>query len=381
MRNPRTFLPLTAMVATLIASGCVENGGGSADAAVPPAAPVLTPLPDLWVGTGTALTVTAVATDPDGQAISFQWTQVSGSTVNIAGANTATLSLTTPSARGDLVFKVTATDTSNMSASTEVKILVHRSTSNTPLPLQEGRTFTYVVREQTYDWDGQQGYVRPDAPAEVGQAVLTATSKETLLGVDIWTLDFTDTTTATGSCDASADPATQCGGTPNATCDQGTCKPAKNFAHQTRVVQLDGQLYQWVDQNTAPILIVDPERANPPDPEGNPVFFQGHELMSGLTRVNPQAPENPLRFKGVLPITVPGTVPAGSLVDAEGTLVELFDGVKRQTALTAYRTTRAYYVKGKALVFFQWEDSPDAYNASGKVGYRDAVLTAITPAP
>src|SRR5207253_2680124 len=65
--------------------------------------------------------------DPDGDAIEFSWTQVSGPAVTLNGAGTATPSFTAPlvSAPTALTFRLTVSDT-QLSAGDEVTITVIR---------------------------------------------------------------------------------------------------------------------------------------------------------------------------------------------------------------------------------------------------------------
>ncbi|MFP2935014.1 PKD domain-containing protein, partial [Pyxidicoccus sp. 3LG] len=55
------------------------------------------------------ITLTGSGTDPDGNIVSYAWTQVSGPTAALSGANTPSLSVS-GLAVGTLVFRLTVTD-------------------------------------------------------------------------------------------------------------------------------------------------------------------------------------------------------------------------------------------------------------------------------
>ncbi|WP_133407040.1 PKD domain-containing protein [Parashewanella tropica] len=76
------------------------------------AKPVLDNIANVSVNEKTSVSLTANATDADGDAITYQWTQTSGSTVTLTGADTKTVKFTAPDVTADttLTFKVTASD-------------------------------------------------------------------------------------------------------------------------------------------------------------------------------------------------------------------------------------------------------------------------------
>ena len=88
--------------------------------------PTLEDIEDQTVEGGTTVTLTAVASDPDGHALSYLWERISGPNVVIANANQSTAtfpapSLATPSV---LVFRVTVTDSQGASVSGDVRVTV-----------------------------------------------------------------------------------------------------------------------------------------------------------------------------------------------------------------------------------------------------------------
>ncbi|MCX7985809.1 MAG: discoidin domain-containing protein [Bacteroidales bacterium] len=80
-----------------------------------------------------SLTITATASDVDGNITGYQWTQVSGpSNATLAGQNSPTLSLSNLSA-GTYLFRITVTDNAGASASDEVQVTVVANTGNIAL--------------------------------------------------------------------------------------------------------------------------------------------------------------------------------------------------------------------------------------------------------
>ncbi|MBI5496254.1 MAG: hypothetical protein HY904_14620 [Deltaproteobacteria bacterium] len=346
-----------------------------------PGPPTVTVPASTVVATGAQVTLTAVAVDPTGEAVTYAWEQLTGAPATVSGANTAALRVTAPSVKVDLTFRVTATDASGEEATADAKLLVRRNSPATPLPLTAGRTFTYTVREQVYAWAGTPGPLNPTDPQPVGTATLTVADGGDSNGIHLWDLALTESTTgAPASCTA-GEPAEAACGSPNYACQANACVSNKVLSTTARVVQVDDQLRLWVDEHTEPLLIVDPNRTLS---GSTPSVFDGYELFTALTRVDPQLPSTPLKYLGSLAVTVPGTLPAGALAQP-GTMaaaVEIFDGTRRPDVLTSYRATRAYYQAGTGLVLFQHEGVPESFlNATEQSGYRDAVLTGISPPP
>ncbi|RKH51510.1 histidine kinase [Corallococcus sp. AB049A] len=67
---------------------------------------------------GDKVSITTNAKDPDGDALTYAWTQTGGPSVSLTGANTAKLEFTAPSVKSDtdLTFSLTVTDTHGASA-------------------------------------------------------------------------------------------------------------------------------------------------------------------------------------------------------------------------------------------------------------------------
>ncbi|MFZ5446169.1 MAG: myxosortase-dependent M36 family metallopeptidase [Myxococcota bacterium] len=103
---------------------------GSADATITVRAanrqPVVAGLNDVTEKERVSLTLTASAVDPDGDAITWHWTQTGGPSVTLAGDSTDSVTFTTPEVSGDtrLTFAVEATDPSGEKSSATVGVTV-----------------------------------------------------------------------------------------------------------------------------------------------------------------------------------------------------------------------------------------------------------------
>ncbi|SNY54693.1 choice-of-anchor B domain-containing protein [Arsukibacterium tuosuense] len=76
------------------------------------------------VNAGQSVTLTAVATDPEGDSISYQWQQQSGPSVSLQSAASSTVSFIAPASASQLVLSVTATDGRGAAASASITITV-----------------------------------------------------------------------------------------------------------------------------------------------------------------------------------------------------------------------------------------------------------------
>lgn len=355
-----------------VAGMACTTGSESTDAG-PKADLVVTAVPDTYVAAGVTVMLAATAQDPSGGTMTYQWTQVTGSPVSISGATTDTLTVVAPAVKGDMVFRFVATAADGRTAHADARALVRRNTPNRPFPLQAGRTFSYAVREQVYTW-AMGAVLGATDPMAVGTASLHVDTPVTVNGLDTFALTMTANV---------PDPGTPCTGTdamacqsPNLMCQADSCRSNKPFFAAATVVQMDDQLWIWADEHTVATQVVDPGRT-----VVGAALFDGHELFTDLTRIAPMLPDTPLRLLGDIALTIPGTAPAGSLAGNMGVCVEVRDGSQGNAVLAPYRLSRAFYEAGRGLTFFQHESVPTGFDATGQVGYRDVVLTDITPAP
>ncbi|MDT0595739.1 PKD domain-containing protein [Glaciecola petra] len=102
------------------------GGGGSAPNDTPP---TVTAESFAMISSGNELTLTASATDPDGNAISYSWRQISGAAIsNSSGFTSASASFSAPEDVDSLVLEVTAT-ANGRSDTAQVQVLVVEDTT------------------------------------------------------------------------------------------------------------------------------------------------------------------------------------------------------------------------------------------------------------
>lgn len=112
----------------------VDDGGNvtnvaSVDVAVVNQAPVARASGPLQVRGKDAVTLSASgSSDPDGDALTYSWTQTGGTPVTLSGGSTATPSFTAPNVDGPLTFRVTASD-GNLSGTASVSVNVKKTES------------------------------------------------------------------------------------------------------------------------------------------------------------------------------------------------------------------------------------------------------------
>ena len=117
----RTRAALLCALAGILA-GCGSSGGET-----PNAPPVSSAGPDQTVEEQNVVTLSGSGQDSDGSVQSFLWTQLSGSTVTLTDAATATATFTAPplSAPETLSFQLRVTDNSNASGVDTVQVIVN----------------------------------------------------------------------------------------------------------------------------------------------------------------------------------------------------------------------------------------------------------------
>jgi serine protease len=130
----RFLVQMRVVLICAIAAWLTACGGGGGDA--PPASTNNVPAPvapeadaggDRAAMRGSAVTLDGTASsDPDGNIVSFAWTQTAGPTVTLTNADQAQVSFTAPDLADptDLEFELTVTDNDGLSASDSVTITV-----------------------------------------------------------------------------------------------------------------------------------------------------------------------------------------------------------------------------------------------------------------
>ena len=104
--------------------------------------------PDQVVTASAKVTLSGSGTDPDNDTLSYAWTQTSGTTVALSGANTATASFTAPNVTADttLSFNLTVSDGKGGTATDSVVVVVKKAGSQTGVTdLAVGGEHTCVV--------------------------------------------------------------------------------------------------------------------------------------------------------------------------------------------------------------------------------------------
>ncbi len=101
-------------------------------------APTVTIGENFQVNADQQVSLTATATDPDNDSMTYLWEQTSGTSVTIANADTTTATFTAPSSASTLIFQLTATDFRGASTSSSVTITVVAPVVVTPPTVSNG---------------------------------------------------------------------------------------------------------------------------------------------------------------------------------------------------------------------------------------------------
>ena len=169
---------LVAILAAGTLAGCENDSSRKQPATLPEAvntAPSVVITSIDAVEPGAAVTVEAMATDAEGNISSYEWTQTAGSSVQLSGTDSDTLSFTAPAAEtaSKLTFTLTVTDEEGASDSAEVTVDVLANAAPTveieavdPVATQTSVTLIATAtddfsEELSYVWeqlDPEQGY-------------------------------------------------------------------------------------------------------------------------------------------------------------------------------------------------------------------------------
>jgi hypothetical protein len=129
-------------VALTLGLGLVACGGGGENAPAANPAPNQSPIalagPDRTVAAGSAVQLDgSQSNDPNGAIAQYQWTQLAGATVALAGANTAIASFTAPAPAEPqaLTFRLSVADADGASATDDVTITVNPATQGNVAPV------------------------------------------------------------------------------------------------------------------------------------------------------------------------------------------------------------------------------------------------------
>jgi choice-of-anchor B domain-containing protein len=95
-------------------------------------APTINTETSLNVNTRQSVTLTASASDPEGESMVFAWEQTSGPTVNLSNADSLSAGFTAPNAAGTIGFTFTATDDFGVATSMSVTVTVAAAPVSAP---------------------------------------------------------------------------------------------------------------------------------------------------------------------------------------------------------------------------------------------------------
>lgn len=135
--NVASSRPLYALLVALLLSACGGGGGDSSPTTFPVVAtnnaPVVSAGDSQIALVSSPVVLSGAASDADGSIASFSWTQTSGTTVTLSGADTASATFTSPATAGALQFRLTVTDNQGATTSSFVSIDVSLPPNNAPL--------------------------------------------------------------------------------------------------------------------------------------------------------------------------------------------------------------------------------------------------------
>ena len=91
--------------------------------------PVITLVEQQRVNPGQQVSLSAVAKDPEGKTMTYQWSQVSGPSVTLANANASSAGFIAPVSSKVLVFQLVVTDADNLRAQVSTSIVINQAPS------------------------------------------------------------------------------------------------------------------------------------------------------------------------------------------------------------------------------------------------------------
>jgi len=146
-----------------------ESGKSNEVQAVVPASTPTNSVPvanagyDKTVAPSTSVTLQGSGSDADGDVLTYSWSQVSGPTVSLSGANFAAVSFTTPAVTADttLVFRLTVNDGKGGTATDDVHVLVRPQTTNATISLNPS-----IVYQTMVGWEGVDTVGEADFPSQ-----------------------------------------------------------------------------------------------------------------------------------------------------------------------------------------------------------------------
>ena len=179
IRRLRSKGRLSAAVRVLIIAGMAAGTMGQACApppVVPPAnsSPTANAGADRTVNVNSAVTLSgAGSSDPDGDTLSFSWTQTAGTNVTLAGANTDTVSFVAPSTAEALSFQLSVDDGNGGTDTDSVNVLVTENVvATTPTLFIANFGGDSVVGYDITNPNAVNGNLAPDANLQGAQTLL-----------------------------------------------------------------------------------------------------------------------------------------------------------------------------------------------------------------
>ena len=207
-----TFTPDTAAVLVFTLTVTDDSGDSATNTnadtvTITVTAPLATNQPpvanagdDQSVTTGTEVTLTGSATDPDGDALTYSWTQTSGTNVTLSNTAIAGPTFTAPDTAAELVFTLTVTDDSGDSATNTgtVTITIAAPVATNQPPVADAGDAQEVDTGATVTLTGSATDPDTDA-ADTDTATFTApaTAAELVFTLTV-TDDSGDSATSTG---------------------------------------------------------------------------------------------------------------------------------------------------------------------------------------